>query len=91
MRAAVQKVQRLFCVGNPLRLTAFASSPEGGAFLHARKLCAKAGKFAVVPEAGSPSQALMRQLPQRGSPWQNQKLYRTAKASPFGRGGIAQR
>ena len=36
-------------MGNPLRLTAFASSPERGSFLHARKLCAKAGKFAVVP------------------------------------------
>ena len=35
----------------------------------------------------SPSQALLRQLPQRGSLWRNQKLCRTAKASPFGRGG----
>ena len=42
-----------------------------------------AAKFAAMPGTGSPSQALTRQLPQRGSPWQNQKLYRTAKASPF--------
>ncbi len=45
---------------NPLRLTAFACSPERGSFLHARKLCAKAGRFAVVPEAGSPSPSSLR-------------------------------
>ena len=45
---------------NPLGLTAFACSPERGSFLHARKLCAKAGKFAVVPEAGSPSPSSLR-------------------------------
>ncbi len=28
--------------------------------MHARKLCAKAGKFAVVPEAGSPSPSSLR-------------------------------
>ena len=35
------------------------------------------------------SLTFVRQLPQRGSPWQNRKLCRTAKASHFGRGGIA--
>ena len=35
------------------------------------------------------SLTFVRQLSQRGSPWQNRKLCRTAKASHFGRGGTA--
>ena len=34
---------------NSLRLTAFASSPERGSFLHARKLCGCAENFAAMP------------------------------------------
>ena len=34
---------------DPLRLTAFASSPERESFLHARKLCGCAGSFAAMP------------------------------------------
>ena len=37
------------------------------------------------------SLAYARQLPLRGSRWQNRKLYRTAKASLIEGGGIAKR
>ena len=82
MRAAVRFVQRLFCVENPLRLTAFASSPEKGSFLHACKLSAKAGKFAVVPPQ---SRLAPCQLPQGDAFGTATKFPFTAKAVPLGK------
>ena len=82
MRAAVQKVQRLFCVENPLRLTAFASSPERGSFLRARKLCAKDGKFAAVPPQ---SRLAPCQLPQGDALGTAANFPFTAEAVPLGK------